>query len=90
MTARRLDLDPIPFETLDSLHARLPKVALAIEELLDWVEADPPDPRAKRRRFTNGMWAISRMVVGEEWLVIWEEPEPDRPVIRHIGESISL
>lgn len=90
MAARSLHLDPVPDDTLESLWRRLPKVAEAIEEVLDWIEADPPDPRAKRRRFTNGMWAVTRMVSGEEWLVVWEEPDPGRPVVRHLGESISL
>ena len=85
MPGRSLNLDPIPYDTLEGLWDRLPKVAEAIEEALDWIEADPPDPRAKRRRFTNGMWAITTMTGDEEWLIIWEEPTPDRPVIRHIG-----
>lgn len=90
MARRTLHLDPTPDDTLESLWTRLPKVAEAVEEMLDWIEADPPDPRAKRRRFTNGMWAVTRLIGGDEWLVVWEEPEPDHPVIRHIGESISL
>lgn len=87
---RTVELDPQPARALQALHATLPSVADAIEDVLDWVEADPPDPRCKRRRFTNGMWAVTRPAAGSEWLVLWEEDPPGRPVIRHIGESTSL
>lgn len=90
MPERRLFLDPDPDDALESLWTRLPLVAQAVEDALDWIEQDPPDPRAKRRRFTNGMWAITRLVGDEEWLVVWEEPEPGHAVVRHIGESTSL
>jgi hypothetical protein len=83
-------LDPHPEDTLTSLHLSHPRIADAVEDALDWVEADPPDPRAKRRRFTNGMWAITVHAVGQEWLVIWDEPTANRPVVRHIGEATSL
>jgi hypothetical protein len=87
---RQLEFDPAPAEKLDSLHTTLPKVAEAIEECLDWIEAEPVDPRARRRRFTNGMWSILRPVGGSEWLVLWDEEEPNHPVIRFIGETSSL
>ena len=87
---REVELDPVPSERLDSLHARLPRVAAAIEETLDWIEADPPDVRAKRRRFSNGLWVVVRPVDGDEWILLWEEDPPGRPVVRFIGESTSL
>ncbi len=87
---RQLELDSAPAEKLDSLHATLPKVAAAIEECLDWIEAEPVEPRAKRRRLTNDMWAILRPAAGSEWLVLWDEEELDHPVIRFIGETTSL
>jgi hypothetical protein len=83
-------LDPHPEDTLSSLHLTHPRVAGAVEDALDWVEADPPDPRAKRRRFANGMRAITVHAVGQEWLVIWDEPTANRPVVRHIVEATSL
>lgn len=86
----QIELDPIPAERLDSLHARLPRVAAAIEEILDWIEADPADIRAKRRRFSNGIWVVVRAVDGDEWIVLWEEDPPGQPVVRFIGESASL
>ena len=87
---RELELDPIPASKLGSLHATLPRVADAIEECLDWIEANPVDPRAKRRRFTNGMWAIVRPIAGSEWVILWDEVDPGHPVVRFIGETASL
>lgn len=87
---RQLELDPTPAEELDSLHVTLPHAAEVIEECLDWVEAEPVDARAKRRRFSNGMWAILRSAADSDWLVLWDEEEPGHPVIRFIGETASL
>ncbi|MHB8341656.1 MAG: hypothetical protein ACYDB7_10855 [Mycobacteriales bacterium] len=86
----RIDLDPVPAEKLTSLHATLPKVAEVIEVALDWIEADPVDPRAKRRRFSNGMRAIVRPAADADWLILWEEDPPGQPVVRFIGETASL
>lgn len=85
-----VELDPIPADKLDSLHAHQPRIASAIEEVLEWIEAEPIDPRARRRRFTNGRWAVVRVVTNDEWLVLWEEDPPGRPVVRFIGETASL
>lgn len=87
---RELELDPIPADMLESLHATAPHVAERIEECLDWIEVDPPDIRARRRCFTNGMWAIVGSVDGSDWVIFWDEDEPGRPVVRHIGETASL
>jgi hypothetical protein len=87
---RQVELDPIPAARLDSLHDAQPKVALALEESLDWIEAEPVDVRARRRRFSNGMRAIVRAVAGEEWLILWEEDPPGQPVVRFLGETQSL
>ncbi|MHB8188433.1 MAG: hypothetical protein ACYDDU_20655 [Dermatophilaceae bacterium] len=87
---RAVVLDPDPEDTLTSLHSAHPRIAATVEDALDWVEADPPDPRAKRRRFANSVWAITVYAAGQEWLVIWDEPTANRPVIRYIGEANSL
>lgn len=87
---RELELDPIPADKLDSLHASLPAVAKAIEQALDWIEADPVDLRAKRRRFSTGMWAVVLPAAGSEWLILWDEDDPGQPVVRFIGETASL
>ncbi len=75
---------------LEALHNSFSGAADLIEEALDWIESDPPDVRAKRRRFTNGMWAIVRSFAGSDWLVLWEEDSDGAPVVRFIGETASL
>lgn len=87
---RQVELDPIPAAELDGLHDAQPKVAAALEECLDWIEAEPVDVRARRRRFSNGMWAIVRTVAGGEWITLWEEDPPGQPVVRFLGETQSL
>lgn len=34
--------------------------------------------------------AIVRQYAGSDWLVLWDENIPDRPVVRFIGETSSL
>ena|SRR5215475_7825280 len=87
---RHVELDPIPANTLDKLHDTQPAVAAALEECLDWIEAEPLDVRARRRRFSNGMWAIVRAIAGSEWLILWEEDPVGQPVVRFLGETLSL
>jgi hypothetical protein len=84
----KVQFDPAPAETLTSLWARLPRVADGLDEAVDWIEAG--DARARRRRFSNGMWAISRVLGGTEWLVLWEEDPPGVAVVRHVGEATSI
>jgi hypothetical protein len=87
---RHVELDPIPAITLSNLHDTQPVVAAALEECLDWIEAEPLDVRARRRRFSNGMWAIVRAIAGSEWLILWEEDPVGQPVVRFLGETLSL
>ena len=89
-TRRSIAFDPTPYGTLDALYDRDPRVAAALDQAVDWIESDPPDSRAKRRRFTNGMWAITVRAAGQEWVILWEEPAPNAPVVRHIGEATSI
>ena len=84
----RVQLDPIPAATLSGLWTRLPRVADGLDEALDWIETG--DPRAKRRRFTTGMWAITRVLAGTESLLLWEEDPPGVAIVRHIGEATSI
>lgn len=86
---RRLLLDPTPAAKLDSLHALFPEIASVIEECLDWIAADPPDPRAKRRRFLGGLWAILRSGGRVDWLILWDE-DGNEATVRFIGETTSL
>jgi hypothetical protein len=87
---REVELDPIPAQKLDRLHDAQPVVVAALEECLDWIEAEPVDVRARRRRFSNGMWAILRTVAGAEWLILWEEDTAGQPIVRFLGETLSL
>lgn len=87
---RQLTLDPEPSTTLDTLWDRAPRLADRIEEALDWIEADPPDVRSKRRAFSNGMWVISIHAAGEDWTVIWDEDQPGQPVVRLIAETTTI
>ena len=85
-----VQLDPIPYSTLEDLHRHAPRVAARIEDCLDWLEADPVDPRARRRQFTNGMRAISPIIDGDEWLILWDEDPANTAVVRFIGQSDSI
>jgi len=87
---RQVFLDPVPAGALDTLWNRNDRVADAVEEALDWIEAEPPDPRATRRRFSNGIWVVTVHAAGEDWTILWEEPDPGRPVVRHIAETTSI
>jgi hypothetical protein len=87
---RRLTLDPSPSDALDALWGRNETLADAIEEGLDWIEADPLDVRAKRRSFTNGMWVIGVRAGGEEWTIVWDEEVSGEPVVRLIAETTSI
>lgn len=87
---RALTLDPQPDETLRSLWDRNQTLADAVENALDWIEADPPDPRAKRRRFSNGMWVVQVHAAGEDWTIVWDAAAPDEPVVRLIAETTSI
>lgn len=87
---RVLTLDPAPAEALDRLWERNEHLADAVEEAMDWIEADPPDVRAKRHRFANGMWAIQVRAGGEEWTLVWEEDTPGEPVVRVLAETTSI
>ncbi len=90
MADRELHLDPEPDHALDLLHDQQQGAARCVEEILDWIESEPADPRARRRRFTNGLWAVTFTADGGDWIVLWDEPEPGRPVVRHIGPTSSF
>lgn len=79
----KVELDPAAAAQLDELYDRAPNVAARIDECLDWIEAEPMDPRAYRRMFSGGIRAISRAIDDVEWLVLWE-PDGDVAAIRAI------
>ena len=79
----KVELDPAAAAQLDELYDRDPETAARIDECLDWVEAEPMDPRVYRRMFSGGVRAISRVIREEEWLVLCE-PDGDVSAIRAI------
>ena len=79
-----------PAEALAGLWARTPVLAEAVEDALDWIERDPPDPRCRRRRFDDGTWAVNVEAAGEAWVLLWREDEPDRPRLLLLAESTSI
>jgi len=85
----RVALDPAAAAQLDAHYDRDPNGGARIDECLDWIEAEPMDPRAYRRMFSGGVRAISRDVNGEEWLVLWE-PDGDVAVIRAVMPANQL
>ncbi len=48
---------------------------------------DPTDPTLRRRRFTNGLWAVTVWVGDDEISVLWDgEDLPATVVVRWIGK----
>jgi hypothetical protein len=80
-------LDPEPYDALNDLHEHNPVVADAIEDVLDWIEAEPIDARARRRRFSNGLWAATTFAARADWVVLWEESNDQIRHVRYIGPS---
>ena len=79
----KVGLGPAAAAQLDELYDRNPQTATRIDECLDWVEAEPMDPRSYCRMFSGGVRAISRVIREEEWLVLWE-PDGDVAAISAI------
>ncbi|MDR1710846.1 MAG: hypothetical protein LBR58_03160 [Propionibacteriaceae bacterium] len=48
------------------------------------------DPRATRRRFSNGIWVIGVYGARQDWTILWEEDIPGHAVVRHIAETTSI
>lgn len=75
---------------LDRLWDRVPRLAERVEEALDWIEADPPDQRAVRRVFTNGVRAVTVTGGGETWVVFWAEAGDNVGHVLAIAEETSI
>ncbi len=61
-----------------------------VVEVLDWLEADPSDPRVRRIRFHHpALWCVTVVAGEEEWAVLWEphDTEPDAVVVRYVGPA---
>jgi len=85
----KVELDPVASAQLDALYDRDPAGGARVDECIDWIEADPMDPRAYRRMFSGGIRAISRDVNGTPWIVLWE-PDGEIAVVRAIMPDAQL
>jgi hypothetical protein len=48
---------------------------------------DPTDPTLRRRRFSNGIWAVTVWANNDEITVLWDgEDLPESVIIRYIGK----
>jgi len=83
-------LDPEPDRVLLALYSSDPHIPARIDECIDWIEADPMDPRVYRRMFSNGVRAITSVVSSEEWLVLWEPTDSGIDYACSIGQSDAL
>ena len=86
---RTVSLTPEAQQALDQLWDHNEILADRIEEGLDWIEADPPDIRAKRHGFSGGQYAFEVTYALQTWIVVWAESRTDplHPTVYYIGES---
>ena len=79
---------PSALDALDSAVARNSKLGERLDEAIDWIEADPVDVRAKRRAWSGGRFGIDVSGGGEDYLIIWEDP--DNPTVLFVGDPANL
>ncbi len=62
-------------------------IVQALEErVFRLLARDPSDPVLRRRRFTNGLWAVTVWVGDDEMSVLWDgEDLTETVVIRYVG-----
>jgi hypothetical protein len=84
-----LHVDSQPYDALTALYAHNPKLADAVDEVLDWLEAEPVHAHAKRRRFADGMWVVSVIRAGGDWTLLWEE-QSGTIYVRALVETTSI
>lgn len=77
----RVHLDPDPD---DAYHAAPPLAAEWADQVMDWLEEEPVNPHARRRRFQSGFWAVVATLEGQEWVIVWEQVG-DEAHIRYLG-----
>lgn len=57
------------------------------ERVFRLLARDPGDPVLRRRRFTNGLWAVTVWVGDDEMSVLWDgEDLPKSVTVRYIGK----
>lgn len=64
-----------------------PQLLAAVRRILSVLEDDPGQAMVRRRRFQNGLWAISVRGANEGWVILWEpsQENPDEVVVRYLG-----
>lgn len=82
----KVELDPAALDAYNSIP--LP-VAVRVDEILDWIEADDAQRRHKPSLYLDGQWAVSFRALGEYWVLIWE-PDGEVAAGRHIGQVTSI
>lgn len=71
------------FGELDATPAKA-KLVDRLNEALDMLEENPGDAVCRRHRFQNiGVWGISAVAAGEEWMILWEPAENPEDVVIH-------
>lgn len=84
-------MDPEPHDELTTLYSANPALADRIDHWLDIIEANPADPRARRRLIIRPgrVWAISVPDPSDtsDWLILWDL-DGETPVVRYLGPDI--
>jgi hypothetical protein len=85
-----LVFDPDADAALSRLEAAGSLLLQRVNQVLDWLEADPAEPRVRRVRFHRpALWCVTVAAGDEEWAVLWEPhaTEADVVVVRYLGPA---
>lgn len=83
-------MDPEPRDALLRLYKHHPDLADLVDAWLDRIEANPGDPRVRRRLIRPGrVWAISIAdpAATDDHLILWDL-DGETPVIRYLGPDV--
>lgn len=86
-----LEMDPEPHDAMVRLYQDHPDLADRLDMWLDRIEADPADPRVRRRLIRPGrLWAISVAdpAGAADYLILWDHADDDIPVVRYLGPDV--
>jgi hypothetical protein len=62
------------------------RLVAKIHAALAVLAADPTDDRVRRRRFSNGLWAVELRVGDDEVVILWDgEDLPESVTVRYVG-----
>jgi hypothetical protein len=74
---------------MNDLEAESAKVEILskVNAVLALIASDPTDSRLRRRRFSNGLWAVEIRSNSDELTILWDgEDLPESVTIRFIGQ----